>query len=608
MTTLAWIVIGLFVVGAAIIWIFSILSQVFNAVSVGTNSLLVSLFGRSQSPFAKLTEPPQLDQQPWPDPKNDEVTRRLNDWNPKPIRAFKSSWPAWQSMWITESEGSTTATISEIESLFLNPQPIKPPYEMLDRPPPFDVGNDDYRLEEPPPEPPKVPEEYAAAVLSLPLWKPPLQFLNVYVKTAHASIISKYQQLESWRFDLESTARKLNKARREAWIKAGKRYQKAVPQFRQRHEEYVEQREAARTAFEKARDADLEPLLQTRAYLEKHDPEGVVRHFDLVLRQLVLPLFVPRQWMIHFEKETKTLLVEHRFPEIARLEVTKDAGQTDRFVWNSKLSSPKPVSQKQKKSILPKIQPALCLRIARVMAEADSFGLVAAVAVNGWVDFFDRATGQPKRAYCASLIARKEVLLSLNIETADPVAAFSNLRGANAGETYETAPILPSLRLQTDDPRFIEPRETIAKIAKGENLAAMDWEDFEHLVRELFEREFAANGAEVKITRASRDQGVDAVIFDPDPLRGGRIVIQAKRYTLPVDVSAVRDLYGTVINEGANTGILVTTSHYGPEAYEFAQNKNLKLINGAQLLGLLEKAGYRFRIDLAEARAITAKQ
>lgn len=135
----------------------------------------------------------------------------------------------------------------------------------------------------------------------------------------------------------------------------------------------------------------------------------------------------------------------------------------------------------------------------------------------------------------------------------------------------------------------------------------MDWEDFEHLVRELFEREFAASGAEVKITRASRDQGVDAIIFDPDPLRGGKIVIQAKRYTIPVDVSAVRDLYGTVLNEGANTGILVTTSHYGSDAYEFAQNKPLKLINGAQLLGLLEKAGYQFRIDLAEARALTVR-
>ena len=61
----------------------------------------------------------------------------------------------------------------------------------------------------------------------------------------------------------------------------------------------------------------------------------------------------------------------------------------------------------------------------------------------------------------------------------------------------------------------------------------MDWDDFEHLVRQLFEREFAASvGAEVKVTRASRDYGVDAIVFDPDPIRGGKYVIQAKRYTV----------------------------------------------------------------------------
>lgn len=230
-----------------------------------------------------------------------------------------------------------------------------------------------------------------------------------------------------------------------------------------------------------------------------------------------------------------------------------------------------------------------------------------AIAVNGWVDFFDRGNGQPKRAYCASLIAKKTDLLSIKLDTADPVTAFKSLRGANAGNTYETAPVMPSLRLETEDPRFVEPRETLEKMARGENLAAMDWETFEHLVRELFEKVFSSNGSEVKITRSSRDQGVDAVIFDPDPIKGGKIVIQAKRYTIPVGVSAVRDLYGTVMNEGANTGILVTTSHYGPDAYEFAQNKNIKLINGAQLLGLLEQAGYQFRIDLAEAREFAEK-
>mgnify|MGYP002336127471 CR=1 FL=1 len=580
--------------------VFSVLASTTKVVTLGVSSFLIRLFGRKGSPMAKLHEPPELALQPWPAPKNDRIVQALSEWEPPPLRAFRPSWPMWQSLWIEETEGSDAATASEIESLFTNASPPPLPYEKIDRPPIFVSGNIDCQQEERPSEPTYVRENYSKPVLSLPFWKPPFEFFNVFVEAAHGDIIAQFRQLQARRLELETTARKLNKARSEAWMKVCDRSEKAMTQFREYHGFYVEQREAARIVFEKARDADLEPLLQTRALIETKHPEGVVRHFDLTLRQLVLPAFVPRQWMISFEQETKTLLVEHRFPEIARLEIVKDIQQTH-------LSAARHVSLKLRKTVLPKIQPALCLRIARVLAEADTFNFVEAIAVNGWVDFFERATGKPRRAYCASLIAKKDALLALRLETADPIAAFNSLRGASAGEAYETIPLMPSLKLQTDDPRFIEPRETTEKIAKGENLAAMDWEDFEHLVRELFEREFAANGAEVKITRASRDQGVDAVIFDPDPLRGGKIVIQAKRYTLPVDVSAVRDLYGTVMNEGANSGILVTTSHYGPEAYAFVQNKPLKLINGAQLLGLLEKAGYRFRIDLAEARALSAK-
>ena len=136
----------------------------------------------------------------------------------------------------------------------------------------------------------------------------------------------------------------------------------------------------------------------------------------------------------------------------------------------------------------------------------------------------------------------------------------------------------------------------------------MDWEDFEHLIRELFEKEFSANGGEVKVTQASRDGGVDAVAFDPDPIRGGKIVIQAKRYTSTVGVSAVRDLYGTVINEGATKGILVSTADYGPDAYEFVKNKPLTLLNGSNLLFLLEKHGHKARIDLAEAKKLQSGQ
>ncbi|BAS27811.1 hypothetical protein LIP_1970 [Limnochorda pilosa] len=66
-------------------------------------------------------------------------------------------------------------------------------------------------------------------------------------------------------------------------------------------------------------------------------------------------------------------------------------------------------------------------------------------------------------------------------------------------------------------------------------------------------------------------------------------------------------MYGTVINEGANKGILVTTADFGPDAYEFTKGKPLTLLNGANLSALLEKHGHRARIDLREARQVLAQ-
>src|SRR3546814_3134762 len=98
------------------------------------------------------------------------------------------------------------------------------------------------------------------------------------------------------------------------------------------------------------------------------------------------------------------------------------------------------------------------------------------------------------------------------------------------------------MELNKEDRRFIEARSTTDGLTEATNLASMDWGDFEHLVRELFEKEFATRGGEVKITQASADGGVDAVAFDPDPITGGKIVIQAKRYRSEEHTSELQSL------------------------------------------------------------------
>jgi len=56
------------------------------------------------------------------------------------------------------------------------------------------------------------------------------------------------------------------------------------------------------------------------------------------------------------------------------------------------------------------------------------------------------------------------------------------------------------------------------------------------------------------------------------------------------------------MNEGANKGILVTTSDFGPDSYDFVKDKPLTLLNGSNLLSLLEKYGHKAKIDIRQAK------
>jgi restriction system protein len=61
------------------------------------------------------------------------------------------------------------------------------------------------------------------------------------------------------------------------------------------------------------------------------------------------------------------------------------------------------------------------------------------------------------------------------------------------------------------------------------------------------------------------------------------------------------------MNEGANRGILITTASYGPDAYEFVKDKPLSLVDGPNLLLMLQKHGKKYKIDLEEARRLNSE-
>lgn len=346
--------------------------------------------------------------------------------------------------------------------------------------------------------------------------------------------------------------------------------------------------------FDKQFSAEAEQLGSLRDACLASDPAAIRLLMIISHLRHELPLALRLAFETEVDVNSRVALCTIDIPDFSALSVVKPGGRNNNQV--------KSVSASEKGRVLELMLYSLCLRAAFLVARSDCGNWFDSVAVNAMQSWFDEATGKPMTGVIASLQAQKVEVIQLNLTQVDPKACFRYLKGIATPSVERIAPIRPIFVINTDDNRIVENRDVSTELEFDANLAEMPWEDFEHLVRQLFEWEFGKNGIEVKVTRASRDRGVDAIMFDPDPLRGGKYVLQAKRYTRLVDVAAVRDLYGTVVNEGANRGILVTTSSFGPDSYDFAKDKPLSLVDGPNLIAMLRRHGRNYRIDLDEAR------
>jgi len=337
-------------------------------------------------------------------------------------------------------------------------------------------------------------------------------------------------------------------------------------------------------------------------YLNQNET-SIIEYCEMVLNNSEYPDSFPQNFELEYNPENKILIVEYELPSIECFPKIKEV----KYISTRKELKESFISESVLNNIFDEAIYKITLRTIHELFEADAANALVAISFNGWVNSINKATGKEETNCIVSIQVKKDEFIDIELSRVDPKICFKNFKGVASSKLNTLTPIQPILQISKTDKRFVEGYDVAHEIDDSTNLAAMDWEDFEHLIRELFEKEFKVGGGEVKVTQASRDGGVDAIAFDPDPIRGGKIVIQAKRYTNVVGVSAVRDLYGTVVNEGATKGILVTTANYGSDAYGFAKGKPLTLLNGSNLLHLLEKHGHHAKIDLREAKKILAE-
>lgn len=303
----------------------------------------------------------------------------------------------------------------------------------------------------------------------------------------------------------------------------------------------------------------------------------------------VFPPAFPRTFRVAYTPESRQLTVEYDLPSTSVVPPEKGY----KYVVGTDTIASVMRSAAEAKKLYADVVANTSLAIIHTLFSGDSRRTFDTLVFNGMVDAIDPATGVAVRPCLVTVRTTRNAFEQLALGNVDPAACLRHLGASVSKSPAELSPVRPVLEFSMVDPRFVGSTDVLGGLDTRANLMELTPAEFEALITNLFAR----MGLETRLTQASRDGGVDCVAFDPRPIFGGKVVIQAKRYKNTVGVSAVRDLYGTMQNEGASKGILVTTSGYGQASHQFASNKPLELIDGANLLYLLaEHAGIEARI------------
>jgi restriction system protein len=391
-------------------------------------------------------------------------------------------------------------------------------------------------------------------------------------KEKHAEEVARAQQ----RYETELTAYNYREAaRQQALNEIWSSYQQQVAGI---HEKVA------------AQHAEIDKLKQDFA---KGVPDAIVTYFMLVLEASNYPIDFPQQAKLAYVPESKQLVVEYELPPYDRVPTIGSY----KYVKAKDEIAETPRPPTQRKALYASVVAQVTIRTLHELFEADRLGHLDTIVFNGYVNAVDPGTGQTVQPHLVTVRTTRDIFNQLDLRRVDPIACLTKLNASVSKKPDELAPVRPVVEFNMVDPRFIEETDVLSTLDQRPNLMELTPSEFEALISNLFQ----AMGLETRLTQASRDGGVDCVAYDSRPILGGKVVIQAKRYKNTVAVSAVRDLFGTVQNEGASKGILVTTSGYGKAAFEFAEGKPLELLSGSNLLYLLaEHAGLEARIEVPD--------
>lgn len=192
----------------------------------------------------------------------------------------------------------------------------------------------------------------------------------------------------------------------------------------------------------------------------------------------------------------------------------------------------------------------------------------------------------PVSYFVLHALATQPAPLAATTDQVRALAMGSLWRGFAVAGQY-VAPMVLLAGAAMSAARRLRRRQLLDRVASGPAAAlvnSMSWLDFERLTGEAFRR----RGYVVQETGGGgADNGIDLEL-ERD---GERHLVQCKQWRAQrVGVEVVRELYGAMAAQGAAGGWVVTSGTFTGPAREFAQGRNIELIDGGALVNLIQQA------------------
>jgi len=257
---------------------------------------------------------------------------------------------------------------------------------------------------------------------------------GIFSQTFRGSKIKEKHQEETGQWTKEELETSRHNEEREA-------------QFRQSLSSF----ETKAAGFEEEKRRNNEALEHIRERYKSAEPKAVEEYCDLVLDSSIYPDNFPKNWLLEYHVESRTIVTNYELPspdQLPAIESYKYDKDKDSVVEIG-------LSDDARDDLYDNLVYQICIRTLHELFEADVVNAVEAVTFNGVVTIVNPATGKTELRCILSASSNKDEFMEFDLARVDPRATFAHLGGQTAGRPRELMSVSQVQDMEKTDKRYL---------------------------------------------------------------------------------------------------------------------------------------------------------